>query len=185
MKKILLFCTAALLVACSASDDTSVQTEEVLLFVNHYKTTSVLHGTTLVIQENDAIGSDTFSGTPFIEDFNFEPGFTYTLSAEKVTIENAGTDASTIQYKLIEVVDKTRVAEQTTFDIPLARFVNGVGYVSFVLGNTNTGFILSREIEIDCRELCGQLGSVLPNEEIATGTFVHGADGSYALRELY
>lgn len=184
MKKILLFCTAALLFACS-SDDASITNEEVALFVNHYKTTSVLNGTQFLIQENDAIGSDTFQGTAFIKDFEFEPGFTYSIRANKIRTENAGTNTATFSYELISVNEKKQVSPEAAFDISLATFVNGVGYVPFVVGTADTGFQISREIEIDCQILCGQLEQVVPNKETVTGTFTHGNDGTYVLQELF
>lgn len=185
MKKILLFCTAALLIACSSSDDASITNEEVVLFVNHYKTTSVLNGTQFLIQENDAIGSDTFQGTAFINNFEFEPGFTYNVTAKKIITEDAGTDAATVSYELVSVNQKNQVSPQATFEIPVSRFVNGVGYISFVRGTSTIGFILSQEIILDCQNLCPQLENITPNQEIATGTFTHGEDGTYVLQGLY
>ncbi|WP_432409955.1 DUF4377 domain-containing protein [Rasiella sp. SM2506] len=184
MKKILLICTTALLFACS-KDDASITNEEVALFVNHYKTTSVVSGTQLLIQENDAIGSDTFQGTAFIKNFKFEPGFTYNITAKKVITENAGTDAATISYELVSIDDQTQVSPQATFEIPIARFINGVGYVSFVRGTSTLGFILSQEITVACQNLCSQLEQVTPNQEAATGTFTHGPEGTYVLQGLY
>jgi hypothetical protein len=184
MKKILLFCTTVLLFACS-SDDASNINEEVTLFVNHYKTTSVLHGTQFIIQENDAIGSDTFEGTALITNLDFEPGFEYRLTVKKTIIQNSGTDAATVSYELVSVNEKTQASAQATFEIPVARFVNGLGYVSFVRGTSTNGFVLSQEIAINCQNLCSQLESLTPNQEAATGTFTHGPDGTYVLQELY
>ncbi len=184
MKKILFLCATALLLACSA-DDASVTSDEVALFVNHYKTTSVLNGTQFLIQENDAIGSDTFQGNAFIKNFEFEPGFTYHLTARKITTENAGTDAATVSYELVSVQEKNPVAPQTTFEIPVSRFVNGLGYFSFVRGTSEIGYTLSQEIEIECQNLCPQLQSITLHQELATGTFTHGTDGMYVLQGLY
>ncbi len=185
MKKILLICTTALIFFACSKDDTLVINEEVILFVNHYKTTSVLSGTQLLIQENDAIGSDTFQGIAFIKGFKFEPGFTYNVSAKKIITENAGTDAATVSYELVSINDQTQVSPQATFEIPVARFVNGVGYISFVRGTSSLGFILSQEITIECQNLCSQLEQITPNLEVATGTFTHGPEGTYVLQDLY
>lgn len=184
MKKILLFCTAALFFSCSA-DDASTTNEEVTLFVNHYKTTSVLNGTLFLIQENDAIGGNTFEGTAFIQNFNFQQGFEYKITANKIRTQNAGTDAATSSYELVSVNEKNQISPQATFTIPVARFVNGVGYVSFVQGTSANGFILGQEIIIECQNLCSQLENLIPNQEAATGTFTHGPDGTYVLQELY
>ena len=50
MKKLLFLCTAVLL-SCSA-DDESVTQEEVNLLIDHYKTTSLFYGTALIAYEN-------------------------------------------------------------------------------------------------------------------------------------
>jgi hypothetical protein len=184
MKNILFILSSVLLFSCSA-DDAVVTSEEVTLFVNHYKTTSVLNGTSLLIQEDAAIGTSDFEKTPFIEGFSFEPGFTYTLTATKIITENAGTNATMTSYELISVVDQTQVAPEVTFSVPLARFVNGLGYVSWLVGNQQTGFVLSNEININCGSLCPSLETVHANGEIATGVFVHGEEGTYVLQELF
>ncbi len=184
MKKILLFCTTALLLACSA-DDASITNEEVSLFVNHYKTTSVLNGTQFIIQENEAIGGDIFMGTPFIKNFEFEPGFEYRITATKTRTENAGTDAATVSYELVSVNEKNQVFPEASFEIPIATFVNGIGYVSFINGTAANGFELGQEILIECQNFCTQLERLIPNREVATGTFSHGPDGTYVLQELY
>jgi len=184
MRKIFLLCITALLFACSA-DDASETNEEVTLFVNHYKTTSVLNGTQFLIQENDAIGGDTFQGTAFIKNFEFEPNFTYNITARKISTENAGTDTATVSYELVSVNEKKQISPQAIFEIPLARFVNGVGYISFVRGSSTQGFILSQEIVIECQNVCSQLENLTPNQEAATGRFTHGPDGTYVLQGLY
>jgi hypothetical protein len=184
MKKILLVAVTAMLMACSA-DDASVTNEEVTLFVNHYKTTSTLHGTQFLIQENEAIGSTTFEGTAFITNFDFEPGFTYDMTAKKITTENTVTNATTVSYELVTLQDKKQVSPQATFEIPVTTFLNGVGYISFIQGSTATGFKLGQEITIDCLNECSQLEGLVTNEEIATGTFSHGPNSSYVLQGLY
>lgn len=185
MKKILLFCAIALMFSCSSSDDASIQTENVTLFVNHFKTTSLLSGTTFLVQENDAIGTNTYKTAPVIENFDFQPGYTYSISAEKTITENAGTDAATTAYRVIDVLEKKQVGAFATFNVPLTTFTNGVGYISFISGSEATGFRLSGQIEIDCREFCGELEGMIQNKDIATATFIHGPEGSYILQELY
>lgn len=184
MKTIGILLLTVLLFSCSA-DDAQVTSEEVTLFVNHYKTTSVVNGTSLLIQENAAIGTTEFQKTPSINGFTFEPGFTYTLNAKKTITENAGTNATTTSYELISIEDQNEVDPAATFTVPLARFVNGLGYVSWLVGNQQTGFVLSNEITIDCGTLCPSLESVHANQEIATGVFIHGEEGIYQLQELY
>ncbi len=183
MKKLLLLVALPLLMGCSA-DDGSVSSEEVTLFVNHYKTTSVLHGTALVVQENEAIGSTEFGSIPHIEGFEFEAEFTYNLRALKTTTKNPGTDASTTSYKLLEVITKEPLEYSPQFRVPLSTFVNGYGYVSWLSRKPDSTFVLSREIPLDCRALCSDLRAGFESRELMTGTFEHGDDGQYVLTEL-
>ena len=184
MKKIVLLFTIGLLVACSSDDGTTIN-EEVSLFVNHYQTTSILTGTALVIQEDTAIGTKDFERIGSIAGFEFEPGFTYILTATKITTKNPGTNASTIRYELISQETKEEVPPQTTFTVPLTQFVNGVGYLSFLNGDETSGFLLGNRIPIQCQNLCTQLQTILNYQDIASGEFTHREDGSYVLQELY
>ena len=77
------------------------------------------------------------------------------------------------------------MSPQTTFEVPLTRFINGVGYVSFIVGSETLGFVLGNRISVDCNNLCAQLETVLGARDIATGTFTHGTDGTYVLQTLY
>ena len=184
MKKIIILCLLSLFVGCSA-DDGTVTEEEVTLFVNHYRTTPVLSNTALLVQENNAIGSEDFHKTRNIKSFTFEPGHTYLLTVSKITTKNPGTDASTVSYELIRQEEKNIVFPQTTFEVPLTRFINGAGYVSFIVGSETLGFVLGNRISVDCNNLCAQLETVLGARDIATGTFTHGTDGTYVLQTLY
>jgi hypothetical protein len=183
MKKLLFLLVSISILSCSADDATVVE-EEVTLFVDHYKTTSILNPTSLLIQEDVAIGTDDFEITPSIKEFTFIPGQTATLTARKITTKNAGTDATTVHYELISLQDQEQVAPGETFQVPLTKYINGIGYVSWVAGNSISGFSIASEIDIDCGFFCDELDSRLRIEDIITGTFIHGEDGSYILEGL-
>jgi hypothetical protein len=183
MKNILLIAAAILLIACSA-DDGSVTTQEVSLVINHYKTTSVLNGTAFLIQEDEEIGGATFKATPIIRNLNYEPGFTYEVTAEKTFTENPGTDATTVSYEVRQLIEKEPVPPEVSFTLPLGEFVNGAGYVRLAQGFNGT-FYLGGEIPLNCQSFCQELAIAFNNEEQVSGTFTHGEDGTYVLEELY
>ena len=180
MKKLLVLCTAVLL-SCSA-DDESVTQEEVNLLIDHYKTTSLFYGTALIAYEN---GSSMANQIPAIAGFEFEQRNLYNLTASKNTVKNSGTNATTVNYELISIVAQDSVPFSTRFAMPLAKFVNGVGYVKYVVGNAETGYIISNEITMDCTHFCSELYSRLSIEDNITGEFEHGPEGTYVLMALY
>lgn len=46
-----------------------------------------------------------------IQGFDYEPGFDYELLVQKIPVENPPADASSIEWRLVEVVSKTPVTE--------------------------------------------------------------------------
>lgn len=185
MKKIVFLLAFPLLFSCTADDDSVVQ-EEVKLFVNHFKSTAVLAPTTvLLVQEDERRGSGEFSATLGIRGFEFEPGFTYDLTVVKTTTKNPGTDFSTVSYELISQNNKTEVALNESFAVPLAQVFNGAGYSSWITGTQEFGYFISREIPINCQLLCFRLEALLANQQEVTGVFIHGEDGEYILTDLY
>lgn len=169
--------------ACSA-DDATTEVSTVELFVNHYQTTNVLSNLSFVVQEDDQIGSDNFSTLGTIQDFDFEPGFTYRLLATKTVTKNNGTDARTATYQLDEVLSKEAVAVGTRFSITLSTEVPGQGTVVFLQKRQDKKYYLGGEILIACRSYCGNLQAIIDQQLIAAGTFGHGVDGVYVLEEL-
>jgi len=181
MKKLLYFGIIALLFACSADDQTITETQ-VNLVIDHYKTTSVLYGTALVATEE---GVESRFKIPFISSFEFQPGNTYKVTATRRTVQNDGAATATDSYRLISVQTQDTIPPNTRFTVPLAKFVNGYGYVKFVVGNAELGYVLSNEIPLDCASFCGELQSLLVIEDPVTGEFEHGPDGNYVLKALY
>ena len=183
MKTIRLFLLLPLLMACS-SDDANVSTSQVSLFVDHFKTTSILSGTALVVQENDAIGTSQYAKISGIVGFDFEPGYTYRLRANKSLKKNAGTSAVIATYSLIGIDAKVRVGTKSDFRVPLSTFVNGQGYVTFLRRRQDSTFILGNEIVLDCDFLCADLNAAFETRQLMTATFYHGEDDSYIMTEL-
>ncbi len=184
MKKIVLLLSAAFLLSCTSDDATST-TEEVNLVVNHFKTTAVLSlNTVFLIQEGDEAGSGTFKDALTLRNFDFEPGFIYTVRANKITSQSQGSDIDVVSYDVLEITSKTAVPENETFRVPLTAIFNGAGYASWLTGNLETGYFISNEIPIDCLQLCPDLDQIVQNRAVATGVFRHGDNGTYELVSL-
>lgn len=183
MKKLGLIALAAMVFACSKNDNT-ITSEEVNLFIDHYKTTSILSGTALVVQEGNAIGSSEYSTLGGIQGFDFVPGFTYNLTAKKTIVKNDGTDAKTASYELISIDDVGEIAQGETFNVPLGVFVNGRGFVPFVVRTADSTFVLSNEIQLDCRAFCDELEYNTTREQQTIGVFKHDIEGGYILLDL-
>jgi len=181
MKKLLILCLGLMLIACS-DDDTEITRTEVNLTIDHFKTTSVLYGTALIGQGEDDVEPFII---PRISGFDFQPGYTYSLIANRVTTKNAGTNATTDSYDLIAVQAQDTIPPNTEFRVPLGKFVNGLGYVKWVQGNADLGYVLNNEIPIECTQFCVELFNLIAREENVTGVFEHGQGGVYVLKELY
>lgn len=181
MRKLLFLCTLGLLLSCS-SDDQTITEIDLRVSIDHYKTTSLFHGTAFVATEN---GQSQEFEIPSILSFDFKPGFRYQTTVKRTTTKNDATNATTDSYALISVESQDTIPPNTRFTVPLAKFVNGFGYVTWIKGSANAGYLLSNEISVDCASFCSELtGSLLIQENI-TGEFEHGSGGSYRLVALY
>ena len=182
MKKLLFLGLVGILLYSCSSDDQPTHTEETLnLSIDHYKTTSILYGTAFVANKD---GSQDFE-IPFIDQFDFEPGFRYEMSAVRTTTMNPGTNATTNSYRLVAIQSQDTIAPQTRFSLRLAEFVNGLGYVTRIRGSAEAGYILNNEIPINCGAFCSELAGSLLIEDAIRGEFEHGPEGSYTLVGLY
>lgn len=54
-----------------------------------------------------------------IEGFEFEPGYEYVLRVRVASVENAPADASSLQYRLVDVVSKEPVADASSASVTL------------------------------------------------------------------
>ena len=182
MKKLLFLCLVGLLLSCSSDDKSTTTETEVNLSIDHYKTTSLFHGTAFVATEN---GQEGRFEIPFITSFDFQPGFRYQARAIRRTVVNDGASEGIDSYRLLSIQSQDTIPPNTTFTVPLGKFVNGFGYVKWVVGNVDTGYVLSNEIPIDCERFCIELANILAIEDNVTGEFAHGPNGSYILLALY
>ncbi|MEM7186804.1 MAG: hypothetical protein AAF466_09110 [Bacteroidota bacterium] len=181
MKKLLYVLLATVLISCSA-DDASITETEVNLTIDHFRTTSLYNGTAFIAAET---GSGQTFKLPVISGFDFVPGNRYQIVATRITTKNDGINTSTDSYRFNSIVAQEAIPPNTRFTIPLADFYNGLGYVRFVTGSAESGFKINREISIECGGLCGDIATKLLTEDVMTGEFEHGPDGSYILKNLY
>lgn len=182
MKNLLLLITSLLLISCSNDNST----QKTRLLVNHYKQTTIGVDKTLllVVQENENVGSETWTYLfDAIEGFDYEFGYVYELDVQKQTISNPPADGSSIQYELIEVISKTQVQNEVTFDLTI-KSVSMISPPDFVLGDSESGYTLLNEINIDCDTLCDQLSEALANEDEVKGTFTHLDPSTIKLNRL-
>ena len=186
MKKLTFLLALTLVLSSCSSDDGDFIQEEIQLFVQHYKSTAAFTlNTVLLVQEGENIGSDLYLSTYGIQGFEFQPGFTYLLTVTKTTIRNPETDYATVDYRLISVDEQNEVLPGTEFSVPLARYASFGGYSTWLTGTEEFGYYISFEIPIDCYLNCAELNAVIPNQEEATGVFVHGPEGEYILTDIY
>lgn len=152
--------------------------------VNHYKQSAFgLHPDwVLLVQEGDKIGTDEWR-TQFskINGFNYEWGYVYELRVKKRTINNPPADGSSIEFDLEEIVSKTSVGSNLTFNLLLKSSTRGI---EGLVENNNSDFNLLNEQGIDCSDLCVQLAEFLASQDELTGVFVHADSDSIKLLEL-
>ncbi|MCW5519213.1 hypothetical protein J1N09_05145 [Aureitalea sp. L0-47] len=179
MKRIALLIATVLLFSCSESDESITQVQ-VELSVSHYKTTDPFNGTAFIINED----GDPTPKRAQIDNFFFEPGFNYQLTANKVTTENAGTNSGSVRYRAVTVNSREAVRPDIEFRIPLIQFVNGSGLATFIRRQADSTFILSNEIQFNCNYFCVELDQAIEQQYAVEGSFSHGPDGTYVLQAL-
>lgn len=157
-----------LVVLSSCSDDDN-QSQIIDMRINHYQGTGIAVAPVLtyLIQKGKAIGTDNWENFySTIEGFNYEPGYIYNLAVSVEHIDNPPADGSSYSYKLQRIVSKEEVDKETHFNIHLK--INGQ---SFLTGNTASDYKILNQIEIDCSDLCTELGQSIQNQEFLTGAF--------------
>ncbi|MFV0506638.1 MAG: DUF4377 domain-containing protein [Bacteroidales bacterium] len=148
--------------------------------INHYYDTGVGMGPMLVmlVQQDDEIGTDKWSKFfSKIEGFNYEQGHIYDITAKIEKLENPPADASSLKYILKEVKSVKKAEPGETFDISLK-----INNLSFVKGAPE--YKLVGLIDIDCNNLCKELGEGLKGDGELTGTFIHLEDNKIQLTGL-
>ncbi len=170
----------ALWVFTACDDDIRV----VNMRVNHFMQSGVGVSPELLLltQEADQIGTDDWHLQYVgISGFDYEWGYFYDLSVGKKEVDDPPADASSIEFILEEVLSKTQVGEDVTFEIILK---DPRGIQNIVIENDALEYSLLGGIQIDCPDLCEQMAELLSNEEEVTGVFTHGSSGTIVLEEL-
>lgn len=150
--------------------------------INQFKQTGfTANGPSLVLsaQQGAAIGSNNWS--PLYEQivgFNYEPGYVYELlvTETEITYPQGGGK----NYQLKQVLSKTKVAETVSFTLDLK-----LPEVNYIKGNSNNGFKILDEVNIDCHNLCDEMELALRNDtKKLSGKFLLQPNGTIQLIEL-
>lgn len=160
------------LISCKKDKDTEI----IKMRVNHYVQPAAsifYYGFSLIVQQDDKIGSNDWTGFENnIAGFEFEPGYVYDLLVEKKQIENPPMDGSSVAYTLKSVLSKTKVPQETTFEIILSiKFGNG--FESFVTKDESYNYKLLNTVSIDCGTLCNNLAENLDAQKGISGVCKH------------
>lgn len=177
MKPFAVFVIALLsisLISCKKDKDTEI----IQMRINHYQQPawSIFYsGFALIVQEDDRIGSidwSNFENT--IAGFEFEPGYVYDVEVEKKQVENPPMDGSDVAYTLKNVLSKTKVPVETTFEIFLSRkYGNGTGFVSYVTKDASSNYKLLDRVSISCGSLGVDLSEKLEAKNEITAVCKH------------
>lgn len=181
---IILLSCITLFNSCDNSDDAN---EITTMKVNHYKQSgsSLFLSQFLLVQEGNLAGGNEWNlFYDDIEDFNYELGYVYTLTVEKIWLENPPVDGSSIHYRLIEVVNKVKAPLDEEFEILLARLTDDNGYDSYFEEVDNLSYKLLDGTKIDCQDYCDELSKKMLNKQSITGVFTHSDDGRLLLKAL-
>ena len=152
--------------------------------INQFKQTAVAeYGpiVTLSAQEGNEIGSANWS--PLynqIIGFDYEIGYVYDLLVAETEILNPNENSGAKAYQLRQVISKTKVDENITFNLTLKQEL-----INFVKGDATSGYKLLNETNIDCGTLCSEFETALhSNPKKLSGKFVIHSNGSIKLVEI-
>jgi len=174
--KNILIIILAIISTCIISCKKDENTEIVRMRVNHYQqpvnNQEFFYGLSFIVQEGDEIGNDKWYGfSNIISGFDYELGYVYDIDVQKKHIENPMIDGPTVEYSLIRILSKTKVPQETTFDIALTiKYSNGF---ETLVNNKTFKFSLLGGTDIDCGNLCDSLEEKINNQTGLIGTFVH------------
>ncbi len=173
---ILLICTV--FSACEKTD------QPFKIRINQFKQTATApYGpiVTLSAQVGSQIGSVEWS--PFYDQivgFNYEAGYIYDLLVVETEIIHPQAGGSNKAYQLRQVLSKTKVADNITFELTLKNDL-----VTYVKGDATSGYKLLDEANIDCGNLCTDFANALQSSSKKVGgKFTLNTDGSIKLIEL-
>ncbi|MDW3191031.1 MAG: DUF4377 domain-containing protein [Cytophagales bacterium] len=161
------------------------EVEVVNIRVNHFKPMGFGIPNHLIfqVQYPENFGTDDWQNfSSEISGFDFEWGNVYELKIEKRPIENPPQDASSVDYKLREVVSKTQVGEEETFQILLKSTLNGVTDLQQMTSDST--YFFSYDVNILCGSLCEEISSAFMIKDEIVGLFKHVDGSTIALLEL-
>ena len=156
-----------------------VSEETIKIRMNHYYTVGQgMMGQELyrLVQTEENFGTDQW--TPFfnnIENFNYEIGYIYELSLIKKTIAEPGNDQSPYKYILKREISKSKVTEETPFEIPIKTSELELQPFFYVNRVSSEKFQLLYQIDINCGIICDSLLDKLNDSTITelNGVFIH------------
>lgn len=165
----------AVTVLFSCDDDD--RTEVYRMRVNHFTQPAIPNygnGNTFhFVQTKDAIGSDEWEWFGFnVRGLDFELGYTYDIIV-KMTPQEPGVADGGPTYSLVQLIKKTKVPADVTFNILLA--IGNPVPVNYVVENSGA-YGTVNGIGIQCGELCDELADRLVSlnqNEYLHGTFRH------------
>ena len=171
------FTIATLLLSCEKIE------EPIKFRVNQFKQTAidVAPVMTLSIQQGSQIGTNTW--TPLYDEivgFVYEPGYIYELLVTETDILNPPADGSSKAYRLKQILSKTKVANDSSFTLNLKQ-----NETVFVKGDSNSGYNILEQVNIDCGNLCNEFNSALQSNAVnIRGSFILNENGTIKLIEL-
>ncbi|MCV9387169.1 DUF4377 domain-containing protein [Reichenbachiella ulvae] len=184
MKRLQLLWIALPLIFASCEEENFLREEQVR--IDHYQTVASGEGLQLVyrVQIDEQIGSDNWSYRyDPIEGLDYEWGYVYDVKVEVIKVNDPPADGSSRRYKLKELISKTPVESNVSFEIGL----KNVDYSSesFVQLHIEEGYQLLSEVPIACdAEVCNELYPTLESESYVQGKFHHVGDGSIYLDQI-
>lgn len=166
--KHLLLVTACLLVSgCIFEQPTTEKT----LFVNHYKTECGGVELSLCNLTKESATADWELFYEPIEDFEFEWGYVYELTVEETTIEDPPEEGPSKEYRLLDVVSKTKVIPATYFDLSVSRAPNLISKV------TDGTYRIYDEVDFNCNtEACATVDSLQQQDMAVLFQFTYPID---------
>ncbi|MCG8070216.1 MAG: DUF4377 domain-containing protein [Candidatus Thiodiazotropha taylori] len=173
MRKLLcvLYCLLVLS-GCGLSDnDSTVDEYDMTIYIDHFKEQcSLIPINGLCLRNRNSEESEWDSGIHYIEYFDYEWGYRYTLFVH-VEEDTRDVDGMITEYKLLEVIEKRRAEPATLFDlvVPLHGYINKL---------EDQVYSLSDEKEIVCSpEHCIVLDELISQQMHMLLEFTHQEDG--------
>lgn len=173
MKKIL--CTLGCFIflnGCDLSDDESdIEKYDKTIYIDHFKSQcSLIPIDGLCLRNRHSVESEWSAGIQHIKHFNFEWGYRYTLFVH-VEEDTRDVDGVTVDYELLEMIEKRSVEPSTLFDF--ATPLHGS-----ISPSDDQSYFISGEKEFVCSpENCMALDELMSQQMDLLLEFTHQDDG--------